>query len=48
MLPRRCTTVKAVRVAVGQLIMTSLAKQFAAPQILSIMKLENAMIGKRP
>ena len=45
MLSHRCNITKAINravcVAVGQLIMTSLAKQFTASQILSIMKLEN-------
>ena len=40
LLPCRCIMIKAiihpVRVALGQSIMTSLAKQFTAPQILSI------------
>ena len=44
MLSRHCNIIKAiiraVCVALGQLIMASLAKQFAAPQILSIMKRE--------
>ena len=31
---------RAVRVTLGQLIMTSLAKQFTAPQIISIIKIE--------
>ena len=43
-LPCSCIMIKAiiraVCVALGQLIMTSLAKQFTASQILSIMKLE--------
>ena len=44
MLSRHCNKIKAfihiVRVALRQLIMSSLAKQFTHPQILSIMKLE--------
>ena len=44
MLSRHCNMMKAfiraVRVALGQLIMTSLAKQFTDPHILSLIKLE--------
>ena len=44
MLSRHCNMIKAfihvVRVAIRQLIMTSLAKQFTDPQILSIIKPE--------
>ena len=51
MLPRRCDLIKvmlfihAIRVVLGQLFLTSLAKQFTTPPIISVMKLENLAIG---